>query len=169
MRRRLLIVDDEEAILLGMGQCFRMAGYDVDCAREREEAEALLAHCGYDCAIVDLCLTAAHGADGLDVIAYARARSPSTRIVVLTAYGSASTETEALSLEADAFLRKPQSMDELLEVVDRVIGGNGEKPCLAEVLAPGGIRARFQPILEGRGRETGPGRWGVDAASATSH
>ena len=57
-------------------------------AREREEAEALLAQHAYDGAIIDLCLTPAHGADGLHVVAYARARSPSTRIVVLTAYGS---------------------------------------------------------------------------------
>ena len=125
--KNLLIVDDEEAILLGMLQYFRMAGYRVDCAREREEAEALLSHHGYDCAIVDLCLNPAHGADGLDVISYARACSPATRIVVLTALGSSATETEALSLEADVFLRKPQSMAELLEVVDGLTGGGREK------------------------------------------
>lgn len=125
--RRLLIVDDEENVLLGMYRYFRMAGYRVDCAREREEAEALLAHHAYDCAIIDLCLSPAHSADGLHVVAYARACSPLTRIVVVTAYGSTAAEVEARTLEADSFLRKPRPMAELLEVVDGLTGRSREK------------------------------------------
>ncbi len=120
--KRLLLVDDEEGILVGMKSYFKLAGYDVDCAREREEAEALLTHVQYDCAIVDLCLNAAHGADGLDVVAYARKRCPSTRLIVLTAYGPPATEAEVRRLEADVFLRKPKPMAELGQVVAGLVG-----------------------------------------------
>ena len=70
-RKKLLIVDDEQSVLIGM-QCFFVAnGFDVDCAQEREEAEALLDHTRYDCLIADLFLTQGHGPDGLDLIGLA--------------------------------------------------------------------------------------------------
>jgi two-component system response regulator RegA len=67
--------------------------------------------------IVDLCLTVAHGADGLDVVTCVRTGCPSARIVVLTAYGSTATEVEARRLGADAFLQKPQPLTELRDTM----------------------------------------------------
>lgn len=116
--RTLLIVDDEANALLGMGYYFRRAGYEAHCAREREEAEALLAHKRYDCAIFDLCITPEHGADGLDLIAFARGRAPETRIVVLIGHESPTAEAEVRSLSGpgDSNFESP---DVLFEFVRR--------------------------------------------------
>ena len=122
MTKRLLIVDDEESILVGMKRYFRSHGYEVDCASEREEAEALLSHVPYACVIADLCLRAGHGADGLDVVAYVGARQPQTPVVVLTAYGSPAAEAEAGRLGASVFLSKPQPLERLAEVVGGLVG-----------------------------------------------
>lgn len=121
VQTRLLIVDDEQSILVGMRRYFRSLGYDVDCASEREEAEALLNHVRYACVIADLCLTEAHGTDGLGIVAYARTRHPDTPVVVLTAYGSPATELEARRLGAAQYLSKPQSMGRLAEIVQRLV------------------------------------------------
>jgi DNA-binding NtrC family response regulator len=121
--KRLLIVDDEQSILVGMRRYFRSLGYEVDCAVEREEAAALLNHVSYACVIADLCLTEGHGADGLDVVAHVQARCPDTPVVVLTAYGSAASELEARRLGAAAFLPKPQPMERLAEIVNRLVEG----------------------------------------------
>lgn len=121
-RKRLLVVEDEDSVLVGMRRYFQRSGFDVDCAREREEAEALVAYACYDCVLVDLCLTPAYGADGLKVIECVRLRCPAARIIVLTALGSPPTEAEALRLGADAFFQKPQPLDRLREAVGDLVG-----------------------------------------------
>lgn len=120
--RRILVVDDEPPILAAMGTYFRREGYQVDCAGEREEAEALLVTREYACVIVDLRLTAAHGADGLEVVSFARDRCPWSRIIVLTAHGSAATEVEARRLGADVFLHKPKPLPDLAQIVSGLLG-----------------------------------------------
>jgi two-component system OmpR family response regulator len=120
--KHILLVDDVDAILAPMSRYFRNLGYDVDCAREREEAEALLSHVRYDCLIADLCLTTGHGPDGLAVIGHAHEASPVTRIVVLTAAESSDTEGEALRLGADVFLRKPTPLTEVARAVAGLVG-----------------------------------------------
>ena len=113
LMEKLLLVDDEENVLIGMGRYFRALGYSVDCARGPEEADALLFLRSYSAAIVDLCLSARQGAEGLDLIDRLRRRCPATRILVLTAFGSAETEAEARRLGADLFLQKPRPLQEL--------------------------------------------------------
>ncbi len=120
-KKRLLLVDDEESILGGMQRYFRAGGYEVDCACEGEEAEALLDHRQYDCLVVDLCLTTGHGPDGLRVVGHARAVSPRTRVLVLTAVEGTETEAEAFRLGADAFLRKPAALAEAARVIGRLL------------------------------------------------
>jgi DNA-binding response OmpR family regulator len=114
---RLLLVDDEENVLTGMSRYFRQAGFHVDCARDRGEAEALLSRVSYDAAVVDLCLAPGRGPEGLEVIALVRTRCPASRIVVLTAYGSAENEVEARRRGADLCLQKPRP---LLEIHQRL-------------------------------------------------
>jgi ActR/RegA family two-component response regulator len=55
--------------------------------------------------------------DGLRVVRLVHERSPETRIVILTAYGSSEIEDEARLLGADAFLRKPQPLSQVAQVV----------------------------------------------------
>jgi two-component system OmpR family response regulator len=116
--KRLLLVDDEQNVLVGMGRKFRAAGFHVDTAAEREEAEALLASETYDGVIVDLSLTGGYGPEGFKVIVCARENCPRARVLVLTASGSAETRSEAFRLGADAFLQKPQPLDEIRRVLD---------------------------------------------------
>jgi two-component system OmpR family response regulator len=118
----LLLLDDDEDILIGMEGYFRRRGYAVDCAREKEEAEALLGHLAYACAIVDIHLTPWGAAEGLDVIRTARRVCPATRLVVLTADGSAGVREAALALGADAYLQKPLPLPDLERTVSGLLG-----------------------------------------------
>jgi CheY-like chemotaxis protein len=122
VKQKILVVDDEEAILTAMRNYFGHLGYEVDCAREREEAEALIGSVQYACVIADLRLTAAHGADGLEVLATVRQRCPSTRTIILTAYGSPAVESEAKRRGVDAFLHKPRPLADVAQVVMGLVG-----------------------------------------------
>lgn len=117
MSARILVVDDEEPILFAISEYFEPLGYQVDCARELEEAEALLSHVRYALLIADLRLTGIHSNEGLELIRFTRDRSPLTRVIVLTGYGSADMEAEALGRGVDAFLQKPMPLAELAEIV----------------------------------------------------
>src|SRR6266498_1476123 len=86
---RLLVVDDEESICFSMTEYFSLQGYNVDTAKDLDEAERLVETTDFQVIIQDLRLGATRNPDGLDVIKLAHKRHPETRIVVLTAYGSA--------------------------------------------------------------------------------
>lgn len=120
-RPRLLVVDDEEAILLALRDYFVLQGFEVSCARDRAEAAMHLDRGAYDGVIADLRLSGSGGLEGLEVIARARARSPLTRTIIVTAYGSPEAEREARRRGVDAFLHKPVRLPEIARVVASLI------------------------------------------------
>lgn len=116
MTKRLLVVDNEEAILYAMRRYFTRRGFTVDCARELEEAEALAMFNEYDVAIVDLSLRDHDGTEGLEVIRFVHQWRPRTRTILLTAHGSPAVEREAFRRGCDAFLQKPKPLAELARI-----------------------------------------------------
>jgi DNA-binding NtrC family response regulator len=120
-RRNLLVVDDEESICFSMREYFSQHGYRVDTAREMEEAEGLIKKTSYKVIIQDLRLGLTRHPDGIEIIKLVHQRSPETRIVVLTSYGSQEVEEEARRAGADAFLRKPKPLSQVAQVVQGLI------------------------------------------------
>ena len=119
---RLLVVDDEESICFSMSEYFSLHGYRVDTAREVEEAEKLIESTEYRVVIQDLRLsTTTRNPDGLDIIKMIRDQNHETRIIVLTAYGSAEVEDEARRCGADAFLRKPKPLSQVAQIVQGLL------------------------------------------------
>jgi DNA-binding NtrC family response regulator len=118
---RMLIVDDEGSICFSMSEYFGLHGYRVDTARELDEAERLIQSTTYEVAILDLRLGLSHNADGLEIIKLLHGRHPLTRIVVLTAYGSAEMEDEARQLGAHAFMRKPTPLSQVAQVIQGLL------------------------------------------------
>jgi DNA-binding NtrC family response regulator len=118
---RLLVVDDEESICFSMSEYFSHYGYKVDTARDFEEAEKLIEATHYKALTQDLRLGVNRNPDGLELIRLVHGRSPETRIIVFTAYGSAEIEDEAIRCGADAFLRKPKPLSQVAQVVQGLI------------------------------------------------
>lgn len=120
--QRLLIVDDEEAPLFAMAHYFTQLGFQVDCAREVEEAEALLAHTCYDAVIADLRLSELHGSEGLEIVRFTRARCRSTRAILLTAYGSPTVKRAAQRAGVDHFFQKPTPLSLIADTLRALKG-----------------------------------------------
>jgi DNA-binding response OmpR family regulator len=123
LQHRLLIVDDEEAILFAVGDFLVRSGYQVDRASSRQEAERLLAGEPYSLAIVDLRLGATEPRGGLDLLRRIRESSPQTQTILLTAYGSPEVETELAALGADRMMSKPQPLTRLAAEVAELLAG----------------------------------------------
>ncbi len=125
MSPRLLVADDEETILFAMKEYFETLGYDVDCARRVHEARSLLDAHSYAVVIADLRLNPAEPAAGLDLVSAVKQRHPTTRTIILTAYGSPRVEQLARGMGVDAFLHKTQRLKEVAAVVRWLTGEDG--------------------------------------------
>src|SRR3977135_1176497 len=93
---RLLIVDDEPSVLFAISSSLGGTNWMVDCARELEEAQALLANVVYDVVITDVRLSDVQQAEGLHVISFIRDRAIDVPLVVLTAF-----ETDEIRREVE--------------------------------------------------------------------
>jgi DNA-binding NtrC family response regulator len=125
-RPRLLVVDDEKSICFALSEYFALQGFNVDTAGELGEAVELVNGTNYEVIIQDLRLGATRELDGLYIVKLAHERHPETRIIVLTAFGSAGIENEALRCGASAFLRKPRPLSQLAQVVQVLIESRAE-------------------------------------------
>jgi two-component system OmpR family response regulator len=117
VKKRLLIVDDEDSILFAMARYLTRGGFAVDCARELEEAEALATCTSYDAVIADLSLREDGSTEGLEIIRFIHQQSPAARVIILTAQMSPVLERESLRRGAHAFLHKPIPLPELTRLV----------------------------------------------------
>jgi DNA-binding response OmpR family regulator len=115
--KRILMVDDKAALCFAMREYFKLYNYSVDCAHNVDDAITCLNTSRYAVMIADLDLGGTHDLDGFKVIKMARERFPKTRIIVLTAYGSAAVESAARDLGASAFLHKPSPLSEVARIV----------------------------------------------------
>jgi DNA-binding response OmpR family regulator len=123
IRPRILLVEDETAVLTALKKFFTREGYDVDSARELEEAEAMITTSHYELVIADLRLSWSHSVEGLQILRFVRQYSRGTRVIILTAFGDPQIQQSAHALGAEAFLQKPAPLPEIAATVQRLVGG----------------------------------------------
>lgn len=129
---RILVVDDERAILRALSAALDARGYRVDVAVDGHAAVAQAASVAPDLIILDLGLP---DIDGIEVCRRVRAWSE-VPIIVLTAEGSDDAKVRALDEGADDYVTKPFSTPELLARVRVALRhrGRGERePDLARL------------------------------------
>lgn len=118
----ILVVDDDVAVLFAMKQFFSARGFHVDTTTHLMDARALVTASTYTVIIVDLHLTKANKAEGLEIIRYARARSRDTCILLVTADVSEAIRSEARLCGVDAVFSKPVSLRDVFDTVARLLG-----------------------------------------------
>ena len=107
---RVLVVDDEQAIVRALRSNLKARGYDVDLASTGEQALRLAAERHPDAVILDLGLP---GIDGTEVIRGIRGWSD-VPIIVLSARDGEADKVACLDAGADDYVAKPFGMGELL-------------------------------------------------------
>jgi DNA-binding response OmpR family regulator len=104
VRGRVLVVDDELAIRLTVGEILRRAGHDIVAVASGEEALELIQLQSFDLALIDLVMP---GMGGVELMRRLQEVAPDTVMIVLTARGSMETAIEALRVGAHDYLTKP--------------------------------------------------------------
>jgi DNA-binding response OmpR family regulator len=114
---RVLVVEDEEAILDFVELGLRYEGFEVELAQDGPSALTAFAARRPDLVILDLNLP---GLDGLEVCRRIR-RGSDVPIIMLTARGEVDERVEGLEAGADDYLPKPFKFKELLARVRAVL------------------------------------------------
>ncbi|PIE24504.1 MAG: two-component system response regulator [Planctomycetota bacterium] len=106
-----LLVDDDEIFRSRLAQALVDRGYEARQAAGYEMAVQLAQEDSPERAVVDLRMP---GKGGLDVVEALHGIDATTKIVVLTGYGSIATAVDAMRLGAVHYLAKPADVDDLL-------------------------------------------------------
>ncbi|KPK17169.1 MAG: chemotaxis protein CheY [Myxococcales bacterium SG8_38] len=115
----ILLVDDDARFRSRMARAFEERGYEVQQADGYDAAMRTAASDSTEYAVVDLRMP---GKSGLEVVRELHHIDPSTKIVVLTGYGSIATALEAVRLGATHYLTKPADVDEVIAAFERTPG-----------------------------------------------
>ena len=114
---RVLVVDDEESVRLGLTLLLAPLGAQVESAPSLAAAIPLLDRHRPHAVLLDLRLPDVQGLSGLDRICEKR---PETPVVMMTAYGTIETAVDALKRGALDFLTKPVAAEHLFHVLGRI-------------------------------------------------
>jgi len=115
MTTRVLIVEDEAEIRQSMRLALERTGYHVDEAVDGADG---LARFGDGTAWAAVLLDQRMpGMDGLETLRRMKARNPTPRIIMVTAFGSIELAVDAMKLGATDFVRKPTTPDILRNAV----------------------------------------------------
>jgi len=112
----ILIIDDEKSLLDLLTVVFKKEGYAVKSAQTAARGFEILAKEEADLVITDIKMP---GADGMDILRYARENLPELPVILITAYGSIAQAVEALKAGALDYVVKPFDVEELKIIVGR--------------------------------------------------
>ena len=115
---RVLVVDDEEAVLDIVEEFLSLEGYVVKGVGSARQALQQIRFEPYDVMLTDLKMP---GMDGLELIKEARATNPELSLVMMTGFGTVDTAIEAMKLGAFDYLLKPFKPDDVVEVLERAL------------------------------------------------
>jgi DNA-binding response OmpR family regulator len=117
MKRRILLVDDEVAVLLTLKAVLEINGFDVDTAASGREGRIKLRSHQYHMVITDMRMES--DAAGIEVIAAARRASYRPAVALLTAFPVAEEDWQALG--AHKMLVKPMHTRVLLQQIEKML------------------------------------------------
>jgi DNA-binding response OmpR family regulator len=120
--KRILIVEDDESITLGLEMNLRAEGYEVAVAVDGESGLQRAAEDGFDLVVLDVMLPKMNG---FEVLRALRERNKTVPIVMLSARGAELDKVMGLELGAEDYITKPFGLAELLARVRAVLRRDG--------------------------------------------
>lgn len=112
----MLLVDDDEIFRTRLARALVRRGYEVSEAGSYDEAMKTARAQSPEFAVVDMRMP---GKSGLELLRDLKKIDPTTRIVMLTGYGSIATAVEAVRLGADNYVSKPAGAKDIIAAFDR--------------------------------------------------
>jgi len=118
MKRTILVADDEGPLREALADVLRESRFKVVTAADGLQAVQQLAEFNVDVALLDVRMPAM---DGMEVLAKAREVSPTTQVVIVTAFGTVENAVEAMKLGASDYVTKPFVFEDILIKIQRLL------------------------------------------------
>ncbi|GMV19299.1 MAG: response regulator [Polyangiaceae bacterium] len=152
-RPRVLVVDDHRDMADGIAMLLGELPLDVEVAYSAKQALSLMEKRETTLVLTDIRMPRM---DGVQLLAEVKARSPQTRVVLLTAFGSIDSAVEAMKEGASDYLTKPFDNSALLDVVKRHVAPaaqgeldvEGVVAAVAALLSPDDLFSSLGAALE---------------------
>ena len=116
IRKRILVVDDDESLRWVTHAQLQQSGYQVDAAANGKEALAKIQETPPDLVITDLMMP---GMSGVELLKSIRAVYAEIIVILVTAFGTVENAVEAMRAGAYDYITKPVNMEELRLIVGR--------------------------------------------------
>jgi EAL domain-containing protein (putative c-di-GMP-specific phosphodiesterase class I) len=153
--RRVLLLDDEPAVLSVLSDYLSSPGLEIVTCQEIEAAEAVLVAKRFDVVVTDLRVSELGGLEGMRLIRYVATHFPETTVLAMSGYVNDDVHALGRAVGATAVLEKPIDLRRLRHYVHGDEGqptGDGEGDILQielldEFLSAGNIAAYLQPII----------------------
>jgi len=117
-QEKVLVVDDEENARIALRAILQQEGYQVDSVANGYEALEFLRQHKVNVVISDLKMPEMNG---LSFLRELNRRYPSTRVIMVTAYGGVESYLEAIQLGAFEYIHKPVKVDELKYIMHKML------------------------------------------------
>ena len=117
-KRRILVVDDEDALRTVLSAELNSEGYDVGTAADGAEALSELQKEKFDLVLLDIKMPNMNGFEVLKVI---KEKHLGTKVIMLTGFADLKNAIESKKLGAEDFVSKPYDLVDLLTTIDRVM------------------------------------------------
>lgn len=121
MKKRILLVDDEETLRWTLHEALVEEGYDIENTNDSIKALGLVKKTHYDLVISDLKMPIM---GGLQLISEIKKIHPDIKAIVITAYGSVETVIEAMRLGVVDFITKPFKIEQMKSVIRKVLNAS---------------------------------------------
>ena len=112
----ILVVDDSEAVCKALRDVLTTSGYAVRTAPSGERAMQIMETAQMDLIITDLKMS---GMSGIQLLKKVKEKHPSLPVVILTGFGDMDSVIEAMRSGVADYLKKPFSINEVLQVTER--------------------------------------------------
>ncbi len=119
IQNRILVVDDEEITRKNLKEILEKAGYEVDTAKDGDNALERTDKTLYDVALVDIVIPGKM--NGLELLEKIKEESPATIGIIFTGYGTSEAPLEARRRCAYTYLTKPLNFDYLKSVINEAL------------------------------------------------
>ncbi len=117
-KRKVLVVDDEDALRTVLSGELTSEGYDVGTAADGDDAISTLQKQTFDLVLLDIKMPRMHG---FEVLKFVKEKHPETKVVMLAGFADFGNVIDVKKLGAEDFVVKPYDLVNLVNTIKRVL------------------------------------------------
>jgi len=119
-QHRILVVDDESAILFAYRRLIETEGFGVDTCETIQEAIELIRARTYLAIITDMRLAGTDNEDGIELLLSIREIQPAAKVIIATGYGTEKLQQSTQTLGAAHYFEKPVQPSAIVTILDQL-------------------------------------------------